>query len=70
MLLAWANEKLRTSYMFDRADEIDAETYNTIDELNPCQIFYQNVNHFLESLKPVYKDGLSELGIIGWKLAK
>ncbi len=67
MLLEWANKNLRKEYMFDRADEIDRETFDKINDLNPCEIFNQNVNHYLETLKPIYKDGLSELGIIGWK---
>jgi len=67
MLLAWANKELREPYMFDIADKIDAETYNAIGDINPCEIFYQNANHYLEELKPIYRQGLSELGIIGWR---
>jgi hypothetical protein len=68
MLLEWANKELKEPYMFDRADKIDAETYEKINALNPCEIFYQNANHFLEDLKPIYKMGISEMGITGWKL--
>ena len=70
MLLAWANKELREPYMFDRADKIDAETYNAIDALNPCEIFHQNANHFLEELEPIYHNGSSVFGIKGWKRAK
>ena len=67
MLLEWANTELREPYMFNRADKIDSDTYERIDAVNPCEIFYQNANHYLEELKPIYKDGLSALGIIGWQ---
>jgi hypothetical protein len=67
MLLNWANKELREPYMFDRADKIDAEIYNLIDAENPCEIFYNNANDFLEKLEPIYLHGISDLGIIGWK---
>jgi len=67
MLLEWANKELRKPYMFDRVEEMDADTYEAIEALNPCEIFYQNANHYLEGLSAIYKDGLSELGIVGWK---
>ena len=68
MLVAWANMHLRKESMFDRADEIDSETYDAINAVNPCEIFYQNANHFLEQLRPVYKRGSSAFGIVGWQV--
>lgn len=70
LLLEWANKALKEPYMFDRADKIDPDTWEKINALNPCEIFYQNANHYLEELEPVYLKGLSELGITGWKESK
>mgnify|MGYP001564863358 CR=1 FL=1 len=66
MLLAWANKELRKEYMFDRVEEMDGDTYEEINAINPCEIFYQNANNYLGTLKPIYLHGLSELGITGW----
>ena len=50
MLKDWFNKNYDGGCMFEMADKIDFETYSKIDNINPCEIFYQNVNHFLEGL--------------------
>ena len=37
-------------YKFELADKIDSETYEAIENINPTEIHYQNVNHYLEEL--------------------
>lgn len=29
-------------------DDFDGDLYQEIDNLNPCEIFYQNVNHYIQ----------------------
>lgn len=70
MLFQWAQKNLKTECMFDRADEIDSETYNAIADINPCEIFHTNVNHFLETLVPIYRRGMREMGIEGWRVGR
>jgi hypothetical protein len=50
MLKEWFVKNYDGGCMFDMADKIDAELYNKIDDINPCEVFHQNVNHYLEEL--------------------
>jgi len=56
LLRNWFNKNYDGGYKFDMTDKIDAETYNKIEELNPCEIFYQNANHYLEELVDTWTD--------------
>jgi len=50
LLKEWFDKNYDGGYKFEMADKIDAETYNAIDEINPCEIFHSNVNNYLEDL--------------------
>lgn len=50
LLRDWFDKNYDGGYKFDMADKIDSETYNAIDEINPTEIFHQNVNNYLEEL--------------------
>jgi len=49
-LKKWFNKNYDGDYKFKLADKIDNETYRIIENLNPTEIHYQNVNHYLEKL--------------------
>ena len=53
-LKRWFNKNYNGDWMFDLADNIDYDTYNKIYELYPNEVFYQNTNHYLESLVDEY----------------
>jgi len=50
LLRDWFNKNYEGGYMFNLADRIDGNTYDAIEELNPCEIFYQKANAYLEEL--------------------
>ena len=50
MLKEWFSKNYDGGCKFDLAEKIDVDLYNKIDEENPCEIFYQNANHYLEEL--------------------
>jgi len=50
MLKDWFDKNYDGGGMFNMAKKIDIEIYNKIDSINPCEIFYQNVNHYMEEL--------------------
>jgi len=50
LLIDWFKKNYNGGYKFDLADKIDSETYNIIEAINPCEIFYQNCNQFLADL--------------------
>ena len=50
MLRDWFSKNYDGGCKFDLAEKIDVDLYNKIDEENPCEIFYQNANHYLEEL--------------------
>jgi len=50
MLRAWFVKNYDGGCKFDLVDKMDAETYNRIDDVNPCEIFHQNANNYLEEL--------------------
>jgi len=31
-------------------DDFDGELYQKIDDINPCEIFYQNINNYIHDL--------------------
>jgi len=50
ILKEWFENNYHGGYKFDLADKIDAETYQKIENLNPTEVLYQNINHYLEDL--------------------
>jgi len=50
LLKDWFNNDYKGTYKFDLADQIDPETYEKIEQINPTEIHYQNVNNYLEEL--------------------
>lgn len=55
MLRRWylSNRGALKPCCFDKVEElitINAELYDAIEELNPTEVFYHNVNHYLEEL--------------------
>ena len=50
LLRDWFIKNYDGGYKFDLADKIDADTYEMIENINPTEIHYQNVNNYLESL--------------------
>lgn len=53
LLRKWHKKNYNGGYIFNMADEIDSEIYEEIENLHPCEIFYQNVNHYLEELSKI-----------------
>lgn len=53
LLREWHKKNYDGGYIFNMADKIDSETYEKIDSLNPCEIFYQNANNYLEELSKI-----------------
>ena len=53
MLDAWYNEQKAKGKSFGLwwdvkdDDDFDGDLYEKIDSLNPCEIFYQNVNNYI-----------------------
>jgi len=50
LLKKWFSENYDGGYMFDLANSIDNKTYKMIEDINPTEIHYQNVNNFLSDL--------------------
>ncbi len=53
LLKEWFNKNYphNTGYCkFNLADQIDGDTFEKIDLLNPTEVFYQNCNYYLEEL--------------------
>ena len=50
LLKEWFVKNYDSGCKFDLADKIDNNTYETIENLHPTEIHYQNVNRFLEEL--------------------
>jgi len=50
LLKEWFKQNYDGGCKFNLADKIDYDTYNTIEELNPTEVLYQNINHYLEEL--------------------
>lgn len=50
MLTQWFDKNYDGGCKFGMADKIDGLTYNAIEDVNPTEIHYQNVNNFLEKL--------------------
>ena len=54
LLDAWYQEQKQKGKEFgiwwdvDKDDDFSAELYEKIDEINPCEIFYQNVNSYIQ----------------------
>lgn len=51
MLTEWARKHEDELNGFELADKLPAKLYNEIDDINPCEIFHANVNHFLEEYR-------------------
>ena len=49
-LRAWFDKNYDGGCKFELADKMDSTTYTAIEELNPTEIHYQNVNNYLEEL--------------------
>jgi hypothetical protein len=49
-LKKWFDKNYDGGYKFEMADKIDHETYQRIEDMNPTEIHYHNVNNYLESL--------------------
>lgn len=53
MLNTWYNEQKANGKEFDYSWSVDTdedfsgELYEAIDSINPCEIFYQNVNNYI-----------------------
>ncbi len=51
LLKQWHKENYREcEYAYNQIARMDSETYNKIDSINPCEIFEQNANRYLEEL--------------------
>lgn len=50
----WYNEQKAKGKVFGFSwdvgedDDFSSELYEEIDNINPCEIFYQNVNHYIQ----------------------
>jgi len=55
MLNQWYNQQKTNGKTFGlwwdvkNDDDFSGELYQTINDLNPCEIFYQNVNNFIHA---------------------
>tara|TARA_R100001530_G_scaffold12904_3_gene12008 strand:- start:717 stop:941 length:225 start_codon:yes stop_codon:yes gene_type:complete len=50
LLKKWFIENYKGGYMFNMADKIDFKLYQKIENINPTEIHYNNVNNYLEEL--------------------
>lgn len=50
LLRQWFNKNYDGGYKFELSEKMDYDTYNMIDEINPTEIYKQNVDRYLESL--------------------
>lgn len=57
LLKEWFDKHYDGGYVFKLADEMDMKDYEKIDDLHPTEIYYQNVNHYLEGLALDYQRG-------------
>lgn len=50
LIKQWFDKNYKGDSIFNMADKIDSDTYNKIEQLNPTEILYQNINNFCEEL--------------------
>ena len=54
MLDSWYNDQVKAGRSFglwwnvENDENFSGELYEEIDSLNPCEIFYQNVNNYIQ----------------------